>query len=84
MDTVKAPGKSLAFPELPVLMYVECPSVHPVPHHDEAHVGPYGVEAPPDWSFVMTVTEVVMEVRRGTIENDEKPDGTKGLNGDKV
>ncbi|KAF1850596.1 uncharacterized protein K460DRAFT_400648 [Cucurbitaria berberidis CBS 394.84] len=35
----------------------------PVPHHDESHAGPYGVEAPPDWNFVVTVTEVTVTVK---------------------
>ena len=24
-----------------------------VPEHDESHAGPYGVEMPPDWEFVV-------------------------------
>lgn len=34
-----------------------------VPEHDEAHVGPYGVEMPREWEFVVvTVREVMVEV----------------------
>jgi carbohydrate-binding DOMON domain-containing protein len=39
------------------------PNPEAIPHHDESHAGPYGVEAPPDWSFVVTVTEVVVEIK---------------------
>ena len=28
-----------------------------LPHHDEFHAGPYGVEVPPDWSFAASVAE---------------------------
>lgn len=34
-----------------------------VPDHHESHTGPYGVEMPPDWSFVVTVTEVTVEMK---------------------
>ncbi|KAF2622310.1 hypothetical protein BU25DRAFT_425891 [Macroventuria anomochaeta] len=34
----------------------------PLPEHDESHVGPYGVEAPLHWEFVITVTEVTVTV----------------------
>jgi hypothetical protein len=38
-------------------------SFDPVPHHDDAHVGPYGVEMPPHWDFVATVTTVSISVQ---------------------
>lgn len=33
------------------------PANDTLPEHDEAHVGPYGVEMPPNFSFVVTVIE---------------------------
>jgi hypothetical protein len=37
-----------------------------VPGHHESHAGPYGVEMTPDWSFVITVTEVTIEAKGGS------------------
>jgi hypothetical protein len=34
-------------------------------NHDDLHVGPYGVEAPPHWDFVVTVSEVTVVVQSG-------------------
>lgn len=39
----------------------------PIPPHEESHVGPYGVEVPPDWSYVVSLTEV-------TVNLNVKPD----------
>jgi hypothetical protein len=38
----------------------------PLPEHDESHVGPYGVEAPLHWDFVVKVTEVIVIVKVDT------------------
>lgn len=35
----------------------------PLPEHDKLHTGPYGVEAPPHWDFVVTVTEITTSVK---------------------
>ncbi|KAF3052385.1 hypothetical protein E8E11_011343 [Didymella keratinophila] len=35
----------------------------PLPEHDESHVGPYGVETPLHWDFVVKVTEVTVAVK---------------------
>lgn len=55
-----------------------------LPEHDELHVGPYGVEAPLHWDFVVKVTEVTV-----TAKADAEHDGSasadsvsKGLDGD--
>jgi hypothetical protein len=37
-----------------------------VPGHHESYMGPYGVEMPPGWSFVITVTEVTIEAKAGS------------------
>jgi hypothetical protein len=34
-----------------------------MPEHDESHVGPYGVEVPLQWDFVVKVTEVTVAVK---------------------
>jgi hypothetical protein len=34
------------------------PTYDTLPEHHEAHVGPYGLEMPPNFSFVVTVIEV--------------------------
>ncbi|KAF9693394.1 hypothetical protein EKO04_008680 [Ascochyta lentis] len=39
----------------------------PLPQHDESHAGPYGVETPLDWDFLVTVTEVTVVVE---MDND--------------
>ncbi|KAH7359804.1 hypothetical protein BKA66DRAFT_445134 [Pyrenochaeta sp. MPI-SDFR-AT-0127] len=31
---------------------VRVPSYDPLPQHEESHVGPYGVETPPDWTYI--------------------------------
>lgn len=41
-----------------------------VPHHDEIHAGPYGVETPPDWSFAFTITEVSVVIKGGDESRD--------------
>ena len=37
--------------------------LHPVLDHEDAHAGPYGVETPPCWSYVVIFTEVHAEVK---------------------
>ena len=50
----------------------------PVPEHHEAHTGPYGVEMPPDWEFVVvSVTEVTVEVANSG-EVEERGKGEEG------
>lgn len=51
----------------------------PLPEHQESHAGPYGVEAPPHWDFVVTVSEVTVAVKVEDKErNDHKPDNGDG------
>jgi hypothetical protein len=50
----------------------------PLPEHDEMYVGPYGVEAPPNWDFVVT-TEVTVAVR---IESEKERGHKLGQGGD--
>ncbi|KAF1835919.1 hypothetical protein BDW02DRAFT_578360 [Decorospora gaudefroyi] len=47
------------------------PAVDPLPQHDDVHVGPYGVEAPLDWTYIVIVSEVTVAVQ---VESD----GEKG------
>ncbi|KAF2027055.1 hypothetical protein EK21DRAFT_115175 [Setomelanomma holmii] len=42
-------------------------NIDPVPEHHDSHAGPYGVEMPLEWSFHVTVTDVVVEVK-GVLE----------------
>lgn len=35
----------------------------PIPTHEDSHAGPYGVEVPPDWSYVVSVTEVTVSLK---------------------
>lgn len=53
------------------------PATDILPEHHEAHVGPYGVEMPPNFSFVVTVIEVsVSESGAAASGTDEKkPEG---------
>lgn len=44
------------------LIVVAVTEVETIPHHDDAHAGPYGVEVPVDWSFVVSVTDVTVSV----------------------
>lgn len=43
----------------------------PLPEHDEAQAGPYGVEMPPDFSSVVTVIEFT------TSEHNADPAGSE-------
>lgn len=40
----------------------------PLPEHDESHAGPYGVEVPLHWDFVVEATKVTTAVRAGPDE----------------
>ena len=46
-----------------------------MPEHDESHVGPYGVEVPLHWDFVVKVAEVTVPVKvdakRRSFENTD-------------
>lgn len=35
----------------------------PLPEHEESHTGPYGVEAPLQWEFVVTTNKVTLSVK---------------------
>jgi hypothetical protein len=41
-----------------------------VHEHHGSSAGPYGLEMPPDWSYVVTVTEVTVEIK-GDSKTDE-------------
>lgn len=49
----------------------------PLPEHDESHVGPYGVEAPLEWDFVMTVTEVSVAMKIDHATNTGRETGQR-------
>ncbi|KAF1926998.1 uncharacterized protein M421DRAFT_93572 [Didymella exigua CBS 183.55] len=40
----------------------------PLPEHNESHVGPYGVEVPLHWDFVVKVTEFTVAVKVDTVK----------------
>jgi hypothetical protein len=60
---------------------LEARSFDPVPHHDDAHVGPYGVEMPPHWDFVATVTTASVAVKTECDAVGERSEikGCKGI-----
>ena len=39
--------------------------LEPLPEHNESHAGPYGVEAPLRWDFVVKVTDITVTVKLG-------------------
>ncbi|KAF2127789.1 hypothetical protein P153DRAFT_358627 [Dothidotthia symphoricarpi CBS 119687] len=43
----------------------------PTLEHDDAHSGPYGVEAPPCWSYMVTVTEIHVEIKIDSGDDDQ-------------
>lgn len=54
----------------------------PLPEYEESHVGPYGVEVPLHWDFVVKLTEATVAVNvdvdnescSGPVHNDGEPD----------
>ncbi|KAJ4364464.1 Chromosome transmission fidelity protein 18 [Neocucurbitaria cava] len=49
-------------------------------HHDDSHAGPYGVEMPSDWAFVVTVTEVNAAVK-ADVEREMRDKKEKDVKG---
>jgi hypothetical protein len=51
----------------------------PLPEYNESHVGPYGVETPLHWDFVVKVAEVKVVVKvdakKGSRTNTDHSDG---------
>jgi hypothetical protein len=49
-----------------------------VPEHHESHMGPYGVEMPPDWNFVVAKPEDEVDLEDGA-QYDHAENGAPGL-----
>lgn len=43
-----------------------------LPEHDETHAGPYGVEMPPNFSFIVTVNEFIASEHNDDLAGSEK------------